>query len=56
MGAAQATESNVIEIQNRNGTYLPETGSIGTIGLTLAGVALVIGGVGFTSRKKKEQE
>ncbi len=28
----------------------------GTIGLTLAGVALVIGGVGFTSRKKKEQE
>ena len=56
VGAAQATESNVIEIQNRNGTYLPETGSIGTIGLTLAGVALVIGGVGFTSRKKKEQE
>ncbi len=50
------TESSVIEVQNNNGAFLPETGSIGTIGLTLAGVALVIGGVGFTSRKKKEQE
>ncbi len=53
---ATATESNVINIQNKNGAFLPETGSIGTIGLTLAGVALVVGGVGFTSRKKKEQE
>ncbi len=53
---AAAVESNVIKVQNKNGAFLPETGSIGTIGLTLAGVALVVGGVGFTSRKKKEQE
>ncbi len=53
---ATATESNVIEIQNKSGAFLPETGSVGTIGLTIAGVALVIGGLGFTSRKKKEQE
>ncbi len=46
---------NVIKVQNKNGAFLPETGSIGTIGLTIAGVALVVGGIGFTSRKKKEQ-
>ncbi len=45
-----------IMIQNKSGAYLPETGSIGTIGLTIAGVALVVGGIGFTSRRKKEQE
>ncbi len=54
--SATATESNIINIQNKSGAFLPETGSIGTIGLTLAGVALVVGGIGFTSRKKKEQE
>lgn len=51
-----ATESNIVNIQNKSGAFLPETGSIGTIGLTIAGVALIIGGIGFTSRKKKEQE
>lgn len=56
VAGATATESNVIEVQNKNGAFLPETGSIGTIGLTIAGVALVIAGIGFTSRKKKEQE
>ncbi len=53
-GAASA--EHVINVQNKNGAFLPETGSIGTIGLTIAGVALVIVGLGFTSRKKKEQE
>lgn len=51
-----ATQENVINVQNKNGAFLPETGSIGTIILTVAGVALVVGGIGFTSRKKKEQE
>ncbi len=56
VGNAEGTASNVINVQNKNGTFLPETGSIGTIGLTIVGAALVIGGIGFTSRKKKEQE
>ncbi len=56
VAGATAAESNVIEVQNKNGAFLPETGSIGTIGLTIAGVALVVCGIGFTSRKKKEQE
>lgn len=46
----------IINVQNKNGTFLPETGSIGTIGLTIAGAALIIGGIGFGSRRKKEQE
>ena len=53
-GKAPSTD-NTIKIENKAGAFLPETGSIGTIGLTIAGVALVVGGIGFTSRKKKEQ-
>ena len=44
---------NVVNIQNRPGSTLPTTGDIGTIGLTIAGVAIVIFGVLATSRRKK---
>lgn len=49
---AQGT-SNVIAVKNIKGTMLPETGSIGTIGLTALGVLVVLLGV-FAPRKKKE--
>ena len=45
--------SNVIAVKNIKGTMLPETGSIGTIGLTALGVLVVLLGV-FAPRKKKE--
>lgn len=44
---------NKVEIENRPGSMLPTTGSFGTIGLTIAGVAVVLFGVLFFSRKKK---
>lgn len=47
---------NEVKIENRPGSMLPTTGGIGTIGLTVAGVALVIFGVLFTSRKKKAKK
>lgn len=47
---------NKVKIENRPGSMLPTTGSIGTIGLTIAGVALVIFGILFTSRKKKSKK
>lgn len=50
-----ASTDTTINVQNKNGAFLPETGSIGTIGLTVLGVLLVVGGLSFTSRKKKEQ-
>lgn len=56
VGGGKPSTDNVINIQNKNGAFLPETGSIGTIGLTVLGVALVVGGLGFTSRKKKKEQ
>lgn len=47
---------NNVKIENRPGSMLPSTGSIGTIGLTIAGVGLVIFGILFTSRKKKSKK
>lgn len=51
--SAKASTSNVIAVKNIKGTMLPETGSIGTIGLTALGVVVVLLGV-FAPRKKKE--
>ena len=50
----KAIESNgtTVDVENKKGIELPETGSIGTIGLTAAGVAIVLLGV-FAPRKKK---
>lgn len=44
---------STINVENVKGVMLPETGSIGTIGLTVAGVAIVLLGV-FAPRKKKK--
>lgn len=46
--------SNIIKVENVKGVMLPETGSIGTIGLTALGVAIVLLGV-FAPRKKKKE-
>lgn len=47
-------DSNTIKVENVKGVMLPETGSIGTIGLTVLGVAVVLLGV-FAPRKKKKE-
>lgn len=48
-----AINNDTIKVLNKKGIELPETGSIGTIGLTVAGVAIVLLGV-FAPRKKKK--
>ena len=45
--------SHQVKVENMKGTMLPETGSFGTIGLTILGVAVVLLGV-FAAKKKKE--
>ena len=57
-GTANANANNAtIKVENKKGIELPETGSIGTIGLTVAGVAVVLAGVMLPRKKKnKEQE
>ena len=47
---------NEVKIENRPGSMLPTTGSVGTIGLTVLGVGVVILGFILTSRKKKSAE
>ncbi len=54
-GADQGTDSTV-NVLNNLGTVLPTTGSVGTIIFTVIGVGVIIAGVMFTSRKKKENE
>lgn len=48
-----AGNGTTVDVENKKGIELPETGSIGTIGLTAAGVAIVLLGV-FAPRKKKK--
>jgi fimbrial isopeptide formation D2 family protein/LPXTG-motif cell wall-anchored protein len=53
VGSGTPSTSDIVPVENRGGSVLPSTGGIGTIGLTVAGVAVVILGILFTSRKKK---
>lgn len=52
-GKASTAKDATVPVENIKGTMLPETGSIGTIGLTALGVLVVLLGV-FAPRKKKE--
>ena len=53
-GTANTQGDTTIKVENVKGVMLPETGSIGTIGLTVLGVAVVLLGV-FAPRKKKKE-
>ena len=50
------TNGSTIDVVNTAGAVLPTTGSIGTIGLTAAGVGVIIIGIVVTSRKKKSKK
>ena len=52
-GKPNTKNDTAVPVQNMKGTMLPETGSFGTIGLTILGVAVVLLGV-FAPKKKKE--
>lgn len=52
----EASGLNVIPVLNNNGFTLPETGSIGTIGLTILGVGVVLAGIFVPRRKKKSTQ
>ncbi len=47
---------HTVRVANHAGVTLPTTGSVGTIIFTVIGVGVIIAGVMFTSRKKKENE
>lgn len=51
-----ASGDNVINVENKKGIELPETGSIGTIGLTALGVVVVVAGLFAFPRKKKTRQ
>lgn len=55
-GAASGDDGNVIDVENKKGIELPETGSIGTIGLTALGVVVVVAGLFAFPRKKKTRQ
>ncbi len=46
---------NIVTVENRSGSTLPETGAIGTAIFAVVGVGLVIGGTQMMGRKKKEE-
>lgn len=45
-----------VDVENKKGIELPETGSIGTIGLTALGVVVVVAGLFAFPRKKKNRQ
>lgn len=55
-GNATGAGGNVIDVENKKGIELPETGSIGTIGLTALGVVVVVAGLFAFPRKKKTRQ
>lgn len=56
VGDATAASDNTVGILNRPGALIPTTGGIGTIIFTVLGAGVIIAGVVFTSRKKKEDK
>ena len=55
-GIENAEGNTTVGVLNKKGIALPETGSIGTIGLTVAGVVIVAIGLFAMPRKKKDQD
>lgn len=53
IGDAEAQTSSTIPVLNEKGAVLPGTGSIGTIGLTILGVAVLVLAILMPDRKKK---
>ena len=47
---------HTVRVENNPGVTLPTTGSVGTVIFTVIGVGVIIAGVMFTSRKKKEDK
>ncbi len=48
--------NTTVDVENKKGIELPETGSIGTIGLTALGVVVVVAGLFAVPRKKKNDQ
>lgn len=55
-GEVNTAEDNAVKVENKQGIELPETGSIGTIGLTALGVVVVVAGLFAFPRKKKTRQ
>ena len=55
-GEVNTVEDNAVKVENKQGIELPETGSIGTIGLTALGVVVVVAGLFAFPRKKKTRQ
>lgn len=51
VGNAEAAVSSSIPVENKTGAVLPETGSFGTIGLTIFGVMVVVLGIALPRKK-----
>lgn len=54
-GKDNTAKDSTVPVQNVKGTMLPETGSIGTIGLTILGVGVIIACICIPRKKKSQQ-
>ena len=54
-GKANTDQNNTVKVENKKGIEFPETGGIGTIGLTVLGVGVILLGVLAPRKKKKDQ-